>query len=73
MVAIFASIIPMTLGMDAMRQLLFPENANGFLNVWVEAGLLAVMAVVFITIAWYALKRLEETGRREGRLIERRK
>jgi ABC-2 type transport system permease protein len=73
-IATFASIIPLTLGLDAMRQLLFPsEEASGFLNVWVEAGIMAVMAVVFIAIAWYALKRLEEVGRREGRLIERRR
>lgn len=73
-VAAGASIIPLTLGMDAMRQLLFPPTAaNGFLPVATETALLAVMSVVFIGISYYILIALERVGRHEGRLIERRK
>lgn len=73
-VATFASIIPLTLGMDAMRQLLFAQGAAmGFLPVPVELGILAGLAVIFITGAYFMLRKLEEIGRREGRLIERRR
>mgnify|MGYP001032610051 CR=1 FL=1 len=73
-VATFASVIPLTLGMDAMRQLLFAQGvAMGFLPVPVEIGVLAALAVIFITGAYFMLRKLEEIGRREGRLIERRR
>ncbi len=73
-VATFASIIPLTLGMDAMRQLIFANGpALGFLSVPLEVGILVVLAAVFIATAGLALAKLEEVGRREGRLIERRR
>lgn len=73
-VATFASIIPLTVGLDAMRQLLFVGDATlGFLSVEVEIGILAVLTVVFIGGAYYLLSKLEEIGRREGRLTERRR
>jgi ABC-2 type transport system permease protein len=71
--ATVASLIPLTLGLDAMRQLLFPGGANGFLPVLTELGLLGVFSVLFIAGAWAALRKLESIGRREGRLIERRR
>lgn len=73
-VATFASIIPLTLGLDAMRQMLFTTDATlGFLSVPVELGILVVLAVIFISAAYLTLNKLEEIGRREGRLIERRR
>ncbi len=73
-VATFASIIPLTLGLDAMRQLLFANGLTlGFLSVSVELGILVILAIVFLTAARMALARLEEVGRREGRLVERRR
>jgi ABC-2 type transport system permease protein len=72
-VATLASAIPLTLGLDAMRQLMFADGPNnGFLPVPWELAILAVLTVVFVTVAWWALERLEEVGRRDGRLIERR-
>ncbi len=69
-----ASIIPLTLGMDAMRQLIFAGGpALGFLSVPLEVGILVVLAVVFIGAAGIALARLEMVGRREGRIIGRRR
>ncbi len=51
-VAVGASIIPLTLGLDAMRQLLFPSGAAlGFLSVPVEVGALAVLCVLFLAAA----------------------
>jgi ABC-2 type transport system permease protein len=73
-VATAASIIPLTLGLDAMRQLIFASGPTlGFLPVRVELLLLLALAVVFISVASVALARLEVIGRREGRLIERRR
>ncbi|MEO8611727.1 MAG: ABC transporter permease [Chloroflexota bacterium] len=73
-VATFASIIPLTLGLDAMRQLLFTSDLTlGFLSVEVELGTLIVLAVIFIYAAGRMLAKLEEIGRRDGRLIERRR
>jgi ABC-2 type transport system permease protein len=73
-VATFASIIPLTLGLDAMRQLMFSsDTSQGFLPVQVELAILVVLGVIFITAAYFALSRLEQVGRRQGRLIERRR
>lgn len=73
-VAIFASIVPLTLGLDAMRQLLFAGASTlGLLSAPLELGALVVLAVVFVAAAGIALARLEEVGRREGRLTERRR
>lgn len=73
-VAAGASLIPLTLGLDAMRQLLFSGDPTaGFLSVPVEAAILSALTVIFIFGAKVALARLEEIGRREGRLIERRR
>jgi len=73
-IATFASIIPLTLGLDAMRQLIFSGGlAQGFLPVTTELLILGALAVIFIFGAQGALKKLELIGRREGRLIERRK
>jgi ABC-2 type transport system permease protein len=73
-VATFASIIPLTLGLDAMRQLLFTSDPTlGFLPVRTEFGILVVLSALFLFGAWVALARLEQVGRREGRLVEKRR
>jgi ABC-2 type transport system permease protein len=70
-VAAAASLIPITLGLDAMRQLLFGPISNGFLPVSVELVVLCALAVAFLVFAHYALKVMEELGRKEGRLTLR--
>ncbi len=71
-IAAFASIIPLTLGLDAMRQLLFPANvAFAFLSVEVELAILLVLSVLMIAAARVALERVEMVSRTEGRLTER--
>ncbi len=73
-VATFASIIPLTLGLDAMRQLIFSGDPTiGFLPATVELAILLVLAVVFIAAAYFALSKLEQVGRQQGRLVERRR
>lgn len=72
--ATFALVIPLTLGLDAMRQLMFSGDPTlGFLSPRVELAVLAVLAVIFISVAYAALTKLEQVGRRQGRLIERRR
>ncbi len=73
-VAAGASIIPLTLGLDAMRQLSFPEGPSlGFLEVKVELQILAALAVVFLFGARYFLVKMEKLAVREGRLTESRR
>ncbi len=71
-VAAGASIIPITLGLDAMRQLLFPGLLEyGLLSPHIELLILVVLAPVFIYIARRALGYLERLGKEEGRLTLR--
>ncbi len=73
-VAVGASIIPLTLGLDAMRQLLFPSGAAlGFLTVPVEVAVLSVLCVLFIIAARWLLGYMERIAVREGRLLESRR
>ena len=69
-VAAAASILPITLGLDAMRQLLFPAMLEDlrFLPAEVELGVLAGLAVLFLISARRALGYFEALARREGRL-----
>jgi ABC-2 type transport system permease protein len=72
-VAAAASILPITLGLDAMRQLLFPAMLGNlrFLSPEVELGILAGLAVLFLILARRALGYFEALARREGRLSNR--
>jgi ABC-2 type transport system permease protein len=61
--------LPLAVGLDAMRQLVFPGEASaGVLPVGAEMAILAVMGVVFLVGARLALAYLERLARREGRL-----
>ena len=73
-IPLFASIIPLTLGLDAVRQLVFPGGAaSGFLSVPVEAAILLVLSVVFLVGARWLLAYMERLAIREGRLTESRR
>lgn len=73
-VAAAASIIPLTLGLDAMRQLVFPTGSSlGFLSVGVELTILGVLCVVFLGGAHFLLAYMEKLAIREGRLTESRR
>ena len=74
LIAAGASIIPLTLGMDAMRQLIFPSGPSlGFLSVPVEIGILIVLSVIFVVAAKFLLAHIEKLAIREGRLTESRR
>ncbi len=73
-VAAAASFIPLTLGLDAMRQLIFPSGAAlGFLNVTVEITVLIVLCFVFLAGAKFLLDYMEKLAIREGRITESRR
>jgi ABC-2 type transport system permease protein len=70
-VALAASAIPATLGLDGLRQVLLSGKTYAFLSVPVEMGILAVLCVVFLILAHYMLLYMENLGKREGRLTLR--
>jgi ABC-2 type transport system permease protein len=73
-VAAAASFIPLTLGLDAMRQLIFPSGAAlGFLNVTVEILVLIGLCLLFLTGAKLLLAHMERLAIREGRITESRR
>lgn len=73
-VAAAASLIPLTLGLDAMRQLVFPSGATlGFLSVEIEIAILLALCVVFLVAARQLLRTMEQLAIREGRLTESRR
>jgi len=73
-IAAASSLIPLTLGLDAMRQLIFPSGELlGFLSVRVEITILIILCVVFLTGAKFLLDYMEKLAIREGRITENRR
>jgi len=67
-----ASLIPLTLGIDAMRQLFFEAGrTHAFLPIGWEILILAVLSVLFLWLANRALLKMENLGKKEGRLTLR--
>jgi ABC-2 type transport system permease protein len=61
-----AGVIPLTLGLDAMRQLLF--NIEGLWSLEGELATLLVLSVVFVYLAKRFLNYLERKARETGRI-----
>jgi ABC-2 type transport system permease protein len=73
-IAAGASIIPLTLGLDAMRQLSFATGPTlGFLPVATEIAILAALCLIFLIAARALLAHMEKLAIREGRLTESRR
>ncbi|HLF91657.1 MAG TPA: ABC transporter permease, partial [Anaerolineales bacterium] len=73
-IAAGASIIPLTMGLDAMRQLVFKSGPSlGFVSVPIEIGVLVTLCVIFLTAARYLLRYMEGLAIREGRITESRR
>jgi ABC-2 type transport system permease protein len=68
-----ASIIPITLGLDALRQLFYPSSSGeyGFLPVEFELAVLAGLSVLFIILSKLSLDYMEKMGKSTGRLTLR--
>lgn len=71
--ALAISTLPLAVGLDAMRQLAFADAAypGGTPPPAVEALMLVAMTVVFLAIARWMLRYLEQLARKEGRLTIR--
>ena len=73
-VAAGASIVPLTLGMDAMRQLVFAGGVSvGFLSVNIEILILIFLSIIFLVGARLLLNYMERLAVSEGRLTENRR
>jgi ABC-2 type transport system permease protein len=71
-VGFVASFIPLTLGLDAMRQLAFAAGAKSALvSVNAEIGVLILLCILFLVSSKYALELMEKLGKKEGRLTLR--
>jgi ABC-2 type transport system permease protein len=71
-VATLSAALPLTVGIDALRQIMFPEvDDAGLMPVWLESIILAVLAVLLIALARFALAVLQRRARAEGRLTVR--
>jgi ABC-2 type transport system permease protein len=67
-----ASFIPITLGLDALRQLFFTSGAeDAFLPLGTELALLIGLCAVFMVLAHYSLRYMEYLGKATGRLTLR--
>jgi ABC-2 type transport system permease protein len=64
-----AALIPLTIGMDALRKTLFYGGGLG--QVALDLAALAVMAVVLLGLSTLALSLLERKGRRDGTISVR--
>lgn len=64
-----ASLIPLTIGMDALRKTLFYGDSAS--QVSTDLVILAAMAVVLLALSIFALKLLENRGRKEGTITVR--
>lgn len=68
-IGLAATLVPLTAGMDAMRQVLF--RTPGILNVWIELAILAGLGVFFLIAAQFSLSYLERRAREQGKLTVR--
>ncbi|MBU6997486.1 MAG: ABC transporter permease [Theionarchaea archaeon] len=71
--SLFATVIPFTLGLDAMRQLTFPSMATqwGLVSPHLELVILLVMSIILLYLARVSLDRMERMGRSKGTLTMR--
>jgi ABC-2 type transport system permease protein len=67
-VGAFASLIPLTLGLDAVRQLVFPHLLPTLLGAGWEIAILGVLVVFFCGGAAWSLHYIERRAKVQGRL-----
>jgi ABC-2 type transport system permease protein len=63
-----SAVVPISFGLDALRQLLFPGQLVGVLPPLVELGILFGSGVIFVFAAFLMLKRMEWLAKVEARL-----
>jgi ABC-2 type transport system permease protein len=65
-IASSAAIIPLTSGMDALRQILFQDP--GYFPLQTNVIILSCLSLVFLSLAYYLLRYLEQKARQDGKL-----
>jgi len=65
------SLIPLTIGMDALRKGIFGSLASSFPSAGEDLAVLAVLCVFFFVAAQRAIGYMREKGRRDGTLVVR--
>jgi ABC-2 type transport system permease protein len=66
-----AALLPITLGLDGIRQILYGKAAHGFVPLaWIPPIQVALLAL-FLYLAHSALATMERLGKQEGRLTLR--
>lgn len=71
LVGVLASVLPVTLGLDGIRQVFYGPAAHGLLPLrWIPPIQIA-LTVVFLYLARVSLRAMENLGKREGRLTLR--
>lgn len=68
-VKLVASIIPLTFGIDAIRLLLIMGKGIGDVTLHIVG--LSLLVAILLPLAYIALRRMEETSKRHGRLTLR--
>jgi ABC-2 type transport system permease protein len=66
--SIISAAIPISFGLDALRQLLFPGQLQGVFSPLVEMIILLAMGILFTIAAYFLLKRMEWLAKVEARL-----
>lgn len=67
-ITLISVAVPISFGLDAMRQLLFPGQIQGVLPPVVELLILGLMGIAFVTFAYLMLRRMEWLAKVEARL-----
>ncbi len=66
-----ASLLPITLGLDGIRQILYGKAAHGLLPLAIIPPLQVALLAIFLYLAHRSLALMENLGKREGRLTLR--
>jgi ABC-2 type transport system permease protein len=69
MVQLFASLIPLTFGLDGIRRVVIEGKGIG--DIWVNVVALVVFIIILLPLAKLALDYMENLGKKEGRLTLR--
>jgi ABC-2 type transport system permease protein len=68
---VIAGLLPLALGIDAMRQVLLRDQAQPLLPLRTEVLALSGLALLLLVLARVSLAYLESLSKREGRLTQR--
>lgn len=68
-IQVLASLVPLTFGLDGVRRIIV--LGEGIANIWVNMLALVIFILILLPLARFALRYMENLGKREGRLTLR--